>query len=221
MACNQPEITPIEDCNQVTPTGSAELDAAYSEVRAMHFYRYGNGHPYCEATSHIMAYQSVVEHGLDLKKLIIRFNRPYSDACGREPMAAWHTVAVLPSANSAGGYLVLDPVYRCRIEPLQVYLDWYVKTDCPSCIGNITGCVTETEDDWLASKPIEPTARCVMIETLPWHYDLFNCGWDLGEPWDQARLARAFSYVRTDLNGPIDYASRSGASWDDYGCNFD
>src|SRR5512145_2137922 len=70
--CAQQVLTPIDDCPTVAASGNPELDAAYTEVRAMHFYRYGD-HPYCEATSHIMAYKGVVEHDLGLRKLIIDF----------------------------------------------------------------------------------------------------------------------------------------------------
>jgi hypothetical protein len=216
----QDTIAPVEVCSSVRLTGNAELDAAYAEVRAMHFYRYGNEHPYCEATSHIMAHKGVVEHGLELKKLVIALREPYVNACGREPMFAWHTLAVLPSSEAKGGYLVLDPVYLCGIEPIADYLEWYVRSDCPNFAGTFAGCAQMTGDDWLRSKQIDPAAQCVLIETLPWHYDLINCRDNLGEPWDDVRLVRAYSYVRTDLTGTRDYASRPGASRNDYGCSF-
>jgi hypothetical protein len=209
-AC-EPEarVRPIEQCSALD-VRHPELAEAYREARSLAFYRYGDdeGHPYCEATSHVTAHLANTKYGLDAVKIEILFNDAYRESCGHQPEFAWHTVAAVRSGDD---FAILDPVYRCGTQSLRDYVRTYVAADCPE-FRAFSGCASMTFEQWQSGDwPASAVCYTVLLPAMA--YDVANCG---AQPeiqsWEPGRLARAQTWIRPAGSPPSSYEARPDAN---------
>ena len=203
----EPGVRPIEQCRALD-VRHPELGAAYAEARSLAFYRYGNGHPFCEATSHVTAHVANTKYGLEAVKIEIMFNDAYRESCGREPEFAWHTVAAVQAGDD---FAILDPVYRCGTQSLRDYVRDYVAADCPD-FRSFSGCESVTLEQWQSGE-LPASAVCYTVVLPATAYDVANCG---PQPeirgWEPGRLARAQSWIRPNGSPPSSYEARPDAN---------
>lgn len=205
----EPGVRPIERCNGLDVRHPA-LAAAYAEARSLAFYRYGDddGHPFCEATSHVTAHLANTKYGLEAVKIEILFNDAYRESCGREPEFAWHTVAAVQAGDD---FAILDPVYRCGTQSLRDYVRAYVAADCPE-FRSFSGCQSITLEQWQSGE-LPASAVCYTMLLPATAYNVANCGLQPEiQSWEPGRLARARSWIRPAGSPASSYEARPDAN---------